>query len=374
MVQRLKRYFILGAFVGVSMVFTGNEMLNSQDVSPEKVPEHHTKGGFRNTDPGFEDKRFGDVIRFLFGSGRRDRRARSNRRYHFETVANDGSFLRSNTDAFTVTWVGHSTVIVQLDGVNILTDPMWSERCSPVQFAGPKRVVEPGIRFENLPRIDVVLISHNHYDHLDRDTVRRLGNSPRYLVPLGIGSFLERNGIDNFRELDWWETYTWGGIEFVCTPSQHFSGRTPFNRNETLWCSWVMRTENGSCFFGGDSGYFSGFGEIGRRFGPFDLVCLPIGAYLPRWFMGPFHLSPAEALRAYEDLRGRTFVPIHWGVFSLADDPLDMPPVVLREEIQKRGMQGDDIWIMKHGETRVLTPLTSSESPPVRGTFEDSGR
>ena len=262
-----------------------------------------------------------------------------------------------------MTWVGHSTVLFQLDGLNILSDPVWSDRASPVSWAGPKRYTEPGVAFEDLPEIHVVLISHNHYDHLDKSTIKRLGNAPFYLVPLGIGEFLEKLGIDNYRELDWWETFTYKSIHYICTPAQHFSARGLFDRNKTLWCGWAAQGKNGSFLFAGDSGYFPGFREIGERYGPFDLVCLPIGAYLPQWFMGPVHLSPGEALLAYTELRGRKFLAVHWGTFKLASDPLALPPLALREEIEKNKLDTDDIWLLKHGESRIVKqPERSSTS------------
>ena len=209
--------------------------------------------------------------------------------------------------------------------------------------------------FEDLPEIHVVLISHDHYDHLDRFTLKRLGNKPFYLIPLCIGKYLRKWGIDNYRELDWWDNVEYQSLDFTCTPSQHFSGRGMFNRNKTLWCSWAVRGKTGSFYFAGDTGYFPDFKEIGKRFGPFDLVCLPIGSYLPKWFMGPVHTSPGEAIRAFQDLNGRIFLPVHWGVFMLADDPLDLPPAVLREEIERNELKNKHFWILKHGETRSIT-------------------
>ena len=317
-------------------------------------PPHHTEDGFQNPYPGFVDHGFTDFFQWSVVERIKGEKPEKPDSYNFEIVSNDGQYLRQNEEKFTVTWVGHSTLLIQIDGLNILTDPIWSERCSPVQFAGPKRHVAPGIAFSDLPPIDIVIISHNHYDHLDRQTLLDLGNSPLYLVPLKIGAFLESIGITNYEELDWWDTIKFNGVTFACTPAQHFSNRSMFDRNKTLWSSWVIRGIRNSFYYGGDSGYFPGFKEILAKFGPFDIAALPIGAYLPRWFMAPVHLSPGEALDAFGDLGARIFLPIHWGTFELADEPLDQPVKELRKEIGLRGLDETKFWLLKHGETKTF--------------------
>lgn len=349
-----KKYSVLFVIVLLLTIVLLMKLYTGQFQKGNTSP-HHTGKGFRNPYPGFERRDFADFLKWVLIERRKDENHHRNDGYHFEKVINDGSLLRANHKDFTVTWIGHSTVLIQVDGVNILTDPIWSDRASPVTFAGPKRFVEPGIIFNNLPEIHVVLITHNHYDHLDNQTVKQLGDTPLYLVPLGLGKFLAKLGIDQYQEFDWWDTVSYNGIEYVCTPAQHFSGRAFFDRNKTLWCSWVIRGKSCSSYFGGDSGYFPVFREIGERYGPFDLVCLPIGAYLPQWFMGPVHLCPEEAVQAYLDLRGRVFLAIHWGTFKLADDPLDEPPKVLLEELQKQKLKKEHFWVLRRGETRIIT-------------------
>lgn len=315
---------------------------------------HHTYDGFRNPYPGFKERDFSDFLRWSVWDRLTGKKPKHPATYSFPLADNDGSYLRANHTDFTVTWVGHSTLLIQIEGVTILTDPIWSKRSSPVKFAGPKRQVPPGLALKDLPPVDLVIISHDHYDHLDKETLKKLGNKPFYLVPLGIGSILEDLDIKRYAELDWWDTITFNKLEIICTPAQHFSGRNPLHQNKTLWASWAIRGREHSFYYGGDSGYFTGFSEIGKKFGPFDVAALPIGAYQPRWFMGPVHMDPDEAVRAYLDLKARYFVPIHWGTFQLADEPLDEPPQKLRQSIKARNLPQNNFLILKHGQTKVL--------------------
>lgn len=218
-----------------------------------------------------------------------------------------------------VTWVNHATLLVQMDGLNILTDPIWSERCSPVTFTGPKRHRAPGLRFEDLPPIDVVLVSHNHYDHMDLATLRRL-HAP-IVVPLGNTALLMRRGVGGSRDLDWWEsTRVSDRVTVTAVPGQHFSARGLTDRNAALWCGFVISGPSGHVYFAGDTGWGKHFAEIAERFGPMRLAMLPIGAYEPRWFMKPAHISPAEAVDAHLILRAKTSIGMHWGTFRLSDE------------------------------------------------------
>lgn len=223
-----------------------------------------------------------------------------------------------------VTFINHATTLVQMDGLNLLTDPIWAERCSPVGFAGPKRVRPPGLALSALPTIDVVLISHNHYDHLDVETLRALtAANPglKILVGLGNKALLDAEGIPGGVEMDWHDTVALSAeVKVTGWPSQHFSGRGLDDRNATLWLSFVVEGPGGPVYFAGDTGYGPHFLDAGRAFGPFRLAILPIGAYLPRWFMAPIHISPEEAVTAALDLRAGTSVAIHFGTFPLAKD------------------------------------------------------
>jgi L-ascorbate metabolism protein UlaG (beta-lactamase superfamily) len=234
-----------------------------------------------------------------------------------------------------VTFINHATTLVQLDGVNILTDPIYSRRCSPVDFAGPERVRPPGIRFEELPRIDGVVLSHNHYDHLDLPTLRRLARawpSMRIFGGLGTRTLLARHGLEA-TELDWWEAVELDGLTVRSVPSQHFSNRGLGDSNNTLWSAWSLESEGGRVYFAGDTGYGPHFKEAGDRLGPYRLAILPIGAFRPEWFMGPVHQSPAQAVQSVLDLRASMAVPIHYGTFALADDGEDEPLEALAQAL-----------------------------------------
>ncbi len=247
---------------------------------------------------------------------------------------------KSDDAQLAITWIGHSTFLLQSDGVNVLTDPIWSNRASPVQFAGPRRYALPAIQFEALPRIDVVFISHDHYDHLDARTVERITKTfpaVKWAAPLGVGDFLKESGATNVAVRDWWEACDFGPITSFCTPAQHFSGRYPWNRNTTLWCGWIIDIGGRRIFFAGDTGLHPEFKEIAHRCGPIDAAILPIGAYEPRWFMQPVHMNPEDAVLAYQALNAGNahsgkcvFVPSHWGTFRLTDEPLDEPTRRLR--------------------------------------------
>jgi len=230
------------------------------------------------------------------------------------------------------TFIGHATVLIQTEGLNLLTDPVFSERVSPLSFAGPRRHRAPGIRFEDLPPTDVLLISHNHYDHLDLPTLKRLSalGQPAVFCPLGVAAILRRAGFSNVTELDWGQSQPWRQIEIHCVRAQHFSARTPFDRNRTLWAGFVVAFDAGKVYFAGDSGFGPFFEAIGERFKPIRLAFLPIGAYRPEWFMGPVHMNPAEATEVHQIVGAATSVAIHYGTFSLADDSETEPVDALR--------------------------------------------
>ena len=246
-----------------------------------------------------------------------------------------------------VTWVNHATMLVQFDGVNILTDPIWSERCSPVSFAGPKRHRAPAIRFEDLPPIDAVLVSHNHYDHLDVPTLRRLRGA-RILTPLGNAALMAKHGIDGAADLDWWQDAAVSDrVRVTLVPAQHFCARGLSDRNFTLWGGFVISGPSGHAYFAGDTGWGKHFEEIAARFGPVRVAMLPIGAYLPRWFMKPAHISPSEAIDAHDVLQARTSIAMHHGTFRLGDDGYEQPVIDLRAALAAKGARR--VLVVDHG-------------------------
>lgn len=243
----------------------------------------------------------------------------------------DGGGLR-------VTFIGHTTLLVQADGLNVLTDPVWSDRCGPTSWFGPRRVRPPAIRFEDLPPIDVVLLSHNHYDHCDLPTLRRLARShaPRVVVPLGMRRFLARRGIPVQEELDWWqEARVADGVHVVAVPARHFAGRGLFDRDRSLWCGFGLQLPSGLVCFAGDTGFGDHFAEIRERLGAPRLALLPIGAYRPEWFMSRVHMSPSQALEAHRRLSARTSIATHFGTFRLADDGETEAPDAIRAAMRQ---------------------------------------
>ncbi len=226
-----------------------------------------------------------------------------------------------------VTLVNHSTVLLQQRDCNILTDPIWSERASPVSWIGPRRRRKPGVSWEHLPPIDVVLISHNHYDHLDLPTLRRLAarGECTFVVPAGVGRLLRSQNIGPVHEVDWGESVALAGVTIHCVPALHFSSRGIFDRNMTLWCGYVIEYPDRRAYFAADTAFGPHFAQIRERFGSPHLALLPIGAYEPRWFMSPVHMGPDEAVRAHETLAAETSIAIHHGTFQLADEGLDTP-------------------------------------------------
>jgi L-ascorbate metabolism protein UlaG (beta-lactamase superfamily) len=250
-----------------------------------------------------------------------------------------------------VTMVNHSTVLIQQNGVNVLTDPIWSERASPVSWAGPRRLRAPGVRWEDLPAIDIVLLSHNHYDHLDARTIRRLTVSGRtgFVAPLKLAPLLESLNVEPVHELDWGGSVAIEETTIHCVPAMHFSARGLFDRNRTLWCGYMIETAGRLIYFAGDTAFGEHFAQIRKRFGAPALALLPIGAYAPRWFMSAVHMGPEEALRARSILGAETAIAIHHGTFQLADEGIDTPARTLAE---LEG--GSAIRVLKNGESAVL--------------------
>lgn len=313
---------------------------------------------------GHNARDFGDVIKWQFDINRK--------RPIWRPVVN--SFLgekptpspkessRTVSDGhLKVTFIGHSTVLLQMDGINILTDPVWYERTSPVQWAGPKRVRPAGIRMEDLPTIHLVLQSHNHWDHLDIINLPKIyaRDKPQIITSLGISQFLKKKGIEKTLDLDWWQEINFkplqhtAGVTITCLPAQHFSGRGLRDRNATLWSGFMISSPlSGNIYFAGDSGYAPFFKTIGEKFGSIRLALIPIGAYKPEWFMSPIHCSPAEAVQIHLDIQAEKSLAIHHSTFPLADDGQNEPIEELEKAKILRGVAADDFFVLQEGEFR----------------------
>ncbi|MFP5384078.1 MAG: MBL fold metallo-hydrolase [Gammaproteobacteria bacterium] len=331
---------------------TGPDLDRLASLRREK--RHHREGWFRNN---YNTDRHG-VAAFL--RWMREKRGLWPTPKHFAVEHPDHEWLAENRTASTLTWIGHVTFLFQHAGLTVLTDPVFGERASPLSFAGPKRYTPPALHVDQLPVIDIVLLSHNHYDHLDRDAAKRIAKRSdgrtRWLVPLKMADWFRREGIENVTELDWWdetEPVTGRhGVRAWFVPAQHFSGRGVNDRNATLWGGWVLEVDGFRLYFAGDTGYGKDFADIGSVFSGFDLSLIPIGAYDPQWFMNAVHVNPEDAVRIHRDVQSRRSIGMHWGTFILTDEPVDEPPHRLARALVEQGVDPQAFTVMRHGETR----------------------
>ena len=324
-----------------------------------KAPPNFDGTSFHNLEP-FPRKGFADVVFLLL------RRRRGVWTEHPNAAPGPPPPARVND--LRVTWVGHSTFLVQLDGLNVLTDPVWSETVGPLPGIGSARVRPPGIRFQDLPRIHVVVISHNHYDHCDLPTLRRLHakHDPVFIAGLGTGGVLREAGITRINELAWWEDTDVRGLRVTAVPAQHGSRRGLTDGNANLWAGFLLHGRGGAVYFAGDTGWGGFFAEIRRRYGRVRLAMLPIGAYTPRWFMAPIHVGPKEAVRAHRVLGARQSVAMHWGTFQQAYDGERQPVRHLRRELKRQRVSRDRFWVLGFGEGRDVGPGANQQTPSAR--------
>lgn len=372
------------------------------DVTTETLPcyhrRHHCGGGFQNLD---EHQRPLSLWQGLMWSARRIFHKKTHAPPAVQTP--DMLALRRPPERLRVTWLGHTTVLIQTPGLTLLTDPVFSDRASPVSFAGPRRLAPPALPVRDLPPIDVVLLSHDHYDHCDRASIVELAHrfAPVFFVPLGVAPLLRRWEAEPIVELDWWQRATLrtpaGPLRLTCTPARHFSGRSLFDRNRTLWTSWMIEapatdaTQNGRSgtgvssnngtsiaaaeppsirvYFGGDTGAGTHFEDIRAQLGAPEVALLPIGAYMPRSLMAPVHVGPEEAVQAFETLDAGHLVPTHWGTFDLAEEPVHAPAALLREIAEQRSLT-ERVHIPSPGESLSFDTPSPSEAACEAGSAE----
>ncbi|MDN3015412.1 MBL fold metallo-hydrolase [Paenibacillus sp. BSR1-1] len=253
--------------------------------------------------------------------------------------------LQENRNKTTYTWIGHSTFLIQLNGINILTDPVWANR-----MGFQKRLTPPGIPLTDMPEIDVVIISHGHYDHLDFPTIKQLKGNPQFFVPIGLKSLFLKKGFHRVTELNWWENVKHAGLTFHFVPAQHWTRRTATDMNTSHWGGWIIQNQSETFYFVGDTGYFTGFKEIGDRF-HIDTVFMPIGAYEPEWFMAASHISPEDSVTAFLELKAKLFVPMHYGAYRLADDTGPEALERLYREWEKKQLPKEQLRVLLIGET-----------------------
>lgn len=332
------------------------------------IQPHFSKGRFSNPFPAYEGQRLLHHVQWMWN--RRHTKALSPTKEELHDALyiappkehNMHHTPSHNSQTIHLTWMGQSTMLVQMGGLNIVTDPMFSDICSPVSFYGPKRLVAAPYTPASLPPIDVIVVSHDHYDHLDLPSVRQIGNTPKWFVPHGMGKWLGSVGITNVVELGWWQSASYKGVEFIATPAQHWSGRSPFDQWCSLWCGWAIHAPKSKFYFCGDSGYCPAFQQIGEELGPFDLAALPIGGYEPEWFMKSHHMSPREAVQTHIDVKSKKSFAMHWGTFVFTDEHVLDPPKQLLEAAIKSGV--DTFSFSKLGQT--LTALPDKETLVVR--------
>jgi N-acyl-phosphatidylethanolamine-hydrolysing phospholipase D len=357
------KHLLLGGFV--AWFSLGCATVN-EDYQSSKT--HHQPNGFQNNYAQSTDKSTADLLKWTLTRWKEG--LPTPPKTPTPVVAPDMEFILRNsasTQIPAVTWIGHATTLVQMGGLNILLDPIFSQRASPVQFAGPKRAQPPGIALEQLPHIDLVLISHNHYDHLDLASVQALSKqkagSPLFVVPLGVKKWMLDQGIEKVQQLDWWGKIELAGLEVYLTPVQHWSARGVFDRRATLWGGYALLAQDFHVYFSGDAGYSQDFKDTQQHFAPrqtsalgggFDLALLAVGAYEPRWFMKEQHLNPTEAVQVHLDLQAKRSIGVHWGTFELTDEPLDQPPLDLAIARQAKGLLQHEFDVMAIGQTVKL--------------------
>lgn len=320
-------------------------------------PYHHLPNGrFRNP-PGSpaRDYKAIEFVKFIFRRIVNSKHPTNVPAEHVIPEAKALALLKAHQQQDFITWLGHATFLIHLNGKTIITDPFLTKTAG-VWFVGPERYIAPAISINNLPPIDIILLSHNHYDHLDADTIKRLKNKDKItvIVPLKLAKLFKRYGYKHVIELDWYDSVSVDGLKITSLPAVHFSARGLFDRNKTLWSGYAIDSAKQRVYFSGDTGYGKVFKTIGERYGPFDIAILGIGAYEPRSIMKASHVQPEEAVNIAKDLRAKTLIGMHWGTIVLSDEPPFEPPKRFVQAAKKQGYKDSDIWIMRIGESKSL--------------------
>ena len=344
MINNFIKAALLSFFLLYSFQAYSNEITN--------IPAHHLADGtYANTSGVAYESSFNKLLKWSW-----ERRSKNLETFEFEVEVPNYKEIYENEN-IVITWIGHESFLYQNKDINVLTDPHFTQRASPLNFAGPKRYMAPGMKIDDLPNIDVVTISHSHYDHLDYKSVKLLSEKFEnilFLVPLGLKKWFESKGIYNVRELDWWDSFTIKETLITFAPVQHWSARGLFDRNETLWGAWHFKNKFHSFIHLGDTGYTDDFRVIREKLGPVDLAAIPIGAYEPRWIMEFSHINPEEAVMTFLDLEASKAIGMAWGTFILTDEPVKEPPRELLKELKKSNISNEDFFILKHGESYLI--------------------
>ncbi|TAG79882.1 MAG: MBL fold metallo-hydrolase [Burkholderiales bacterium] len=393
----MNRYLASGFLLVLLTVGCTTLITQSTNVNYDASKKHHTAEGFRNNYPHPTDQNFWKWQWERLTQNTVAKAPAAGWASVLPSVKPDVTFLKANRSERTITWLGHATVLLQVDGVNIITDPVFSARTAPVQFAGPKREVPFMVTPDELPEIDVVFVSHNHYDHLDEGSILDFKTrfpKATYLIPIGLKPWFTARGVTNVRELDWWDSIELAGLKYTFTPAQHWSKRTLNDTNRSLWGGIVVEArrnnfpplqgegQGGDSFrlpgnqpntfphpaaplkeeepmwrfiYTGDTGYSQDFKDIAARFPEgFDWAAIPIGAYEPRWFMRAQHVNPDESVQVFQDLRAKAALSVHWGTWMLTDEALDQPPKDLSIALKKYGVDPARFHVFKNGESRKI--------------------
>jgi len=355
--MKIRSFRYLRNLAIIMMTFSLASACKSAPTEPiTDKPKHHTAEGFKNYPLRDSESYLGVsfVMRRIWYSYFPEEMTIDYRLTEEESLKQ----LKNNHQPNKLTWLGHASFILQLDGQNILTAPHLTNWAGPATGIGPERYTPPGISIENLPPINIIVISHNHYDHLSKHTLEDIPNKSaiRIVVPLGMKQFFLDIGYTQITELDWHESVEVGSLKFTAAPAIHHSGRGLFDKDKVLWAGWVIKSKYKTVFFAGDTAYSqSAFAEIGKNYGPFDTALVPIGAYVPEELFKDNHLNPKQAVQLGKDIQAKSVVAMHWGTFNLSDEPPSEPPRLFKQAGAELGYSEDVIWVMKIGETRSLT-------------------